>query len=296
MPFTLPGRLTARTLNVSQPSVSKVLKHAEDQLGFSLFNRIKGRHLPTQRGNDLFQKIEPIFHKLNELKRFTTELAQAKTGRLRFAITPAFSQEIAPRALSEYAKAHSDVTIEVETLHAHQISKAILDKESDVGLVFDAPRTPGLTSQTLGNVAFVCIAPEDVQLPQANPLPLAALTSFPLITLNEKSVLGQTLKSALEEAVGPAPDSRIIVETYHIAKRLVQEGLGIAVIDSISAYSNEVNGLQYRRILPHIPIKIDLVTRIDEPQPAFWHLFIEKLEEVIIEFQKAILFSEKPPS
>ncbi|MBT8142476.1 MAG: LysR family transcriptional regulator [Gammaproteobacteria bacterium] len=31
----------ARALNVSQPTVSKVLKHAEDQLGFKLFHRSK---------------------------------------------------------------------------------------------------------------------------------------------------------------------------------------------------------------------------------------------------------------
>ena len=32
----------AKLLHVSQPSVSKVLSHAEYQLGFKLFERIKG--------------------------------------------------------------------------------------------------------------------------------------------------------------------------------------------------------------------------------------------------------------
>ena len=33
----------ARMLNVSQPSVSKVLRHAESLLGFELFQRAAGR-------------------------------------------------------------------------------------------------------------------------------------------------------------------------------------------------------------------------------------------------------------
>ena len=35
-------------LNVSQPSISKVLAHAEQQLGYLLFERIKGKLIPFQ--------------------------------------------------------------------------------------------------------------------------------------------------------------------------------------------------------------------------------------------------------
>ena len=38
----------AKILHVSQPSVSKVLSHAEMQLGFKLFERVKGRLVPTE--------------------------------------------------------------------------------------------------------------------------------------------------------------------------------------------------------------------------------------------------------
>ena len=37
----------ARALGVSQPSVSKVLKHTEDQIGIALFRRERGRLIPT---------------------------------------------------------------------------------------------------------------------------------------------------------------------------------------------------------------------------------------------------------
>ena len=51
----------ARELNVSQPTVSKVLKHAEDQIGFKLLDRVSGRLIPNEKGIKLFEKIEPIF-------------------------------------------------------------------------------------------------------------------------------------------------------------------------------------------------------------------------------------------
>ena len=38
----------AAMLNISQPALSQILLHAEDQLGFKLFNRVRGRLVPTQ--------------------------------------------------------------------------------------------------------------------------------------------------------------------------------------------------------------------------------------------------------
>lgn len=37
----------ARLINVTQPAVSRILAHAELQLGFPLFHRIKGKLVPT---------------------------------------------------------------------------------------------------------------------------------------------------------------------------------------------------------------------------------------------------------
>ena len=118
----------AQALNVSQPTVSKVLKHAEDQIGFKLFDRVSGRLIPNEKGIKLFEKIEPIFEQLNELNRFTNILKNTKGGHLRFAMTPAFGLEIGPIAVAKFSKLHGDITIETETLHAIQVVKSLLDE------------------------------------------------------------------------------------------------------------------------------------------------------------------------
>ncbi|MBC6403821.1 MAG: LysR family transcriptional regulator [Hyphomonadaceae bacterium] len=41
----------AKSLNVSQPTVSKVLKHAEIRIGFDLFHRQKGKLYPTGKAD-----------------------------------------------------------------------------------------------------------------------------------------------------------------------------------------------------------------------------------------------------
>ncbi len=275
----------ARALNVSQPTVSKVLKHTEDRLGFALFDRVSGRLIPTEKGIALFSEIEPVFHKLNELSRYTSMLANTKTGRLRFAMTPAFSLEVAPIALAQFSKAHPDVTIEVETLHANQVVKALANNQIDIGLVFDAPKYPGIEAKTIARTEFLCVAPEGQYWQSEQNLRLEDLENYPLITLNEKSVLGQILSRKLKDAFKRPLDSKIVVETYHIAKRLVRQGAGIAVIDAVTAYSGDTTGLQFQNITPPIKVKIDIITRLNEPTVGFRSEFIENFRAAMTAFQ-----------
>lgn len=48
----------ARLLHVSQPNVTRVLAHTEQQLGFALFERVKGRLVPTQEAKALLPEAE----------------------------------------------------------------------------------------------------------------------------------------------------------------------------------------------------------------------------------------------
>jgi len=267
----------ARALNVSQPTISKVLKHAEDQLGFQLFDRTKGRLFPTEKGVKLFNEIEPIFGTINDLKTFSQKLARSKKGRLRVATTPAFGVEIAPKALAIFSKLHTDVTVEIETLHATEVIKALRDNTIDLGLVFDAPHAPGIISKVIGKTVFVCIAPVDFDLPGKGALHLKDLKGLPLITLNEKSILGRLLAKQLSNAFNGPVESRIIIDTYHIAKRLVQQKAGVVIIDKVTAFSGDVSNLQFREIAIDLDISIGLVTRINEPLSGFRKDFVDIL-------------------
>lgn len=275
----------ARALNVSQPSVSKVLKHAEGQLGFSLFDRISGRLVPSEKGVKLFVEIEPLFDRLNALNRFTANLKNTKAGHLRFAMTPAFGLEVGPVALAKFSKNNPDITIETETLHANQVVKALRDNTVDIGLVFDAPSFPGIQTVNISSSAFVCVAPKGIKLPKSGSLNISDLDPYPLITLNKKSVLGKILGFKLEDAFEGPVNSNIVVETYHLAKRLVKQNAGVAIIDAITALSGDYSGLQIRKLTPIIEINIDIIIRLNEPRGTFQTQFNAELRSAMRAFQ-----------
>lgn len=275
----------ARALGVSQPTVSKVLKHAEDQLGFDLFLRAQGRLVPTEKGRLLFAEISPIFEKINTLKKYTAGLAKDKAGHIRFAMTPAFGLEIAPRAVAAFSKSNPDMTIEVETQHSEQVVTSLLEGDVDIGLVFDAPQIPGVVSKTVAMTDLICVAPQGLLKSAGETVLIKSLEAYPLITPHEKSILGRFLNQKLSDAFSRPVDSRIVAETYHIAKRLARQGAGVAIIDAVTAYSGDSSGLDFRAIDPGLSIKIDVVTRLNEPIPAYGQDFIDVLQSTLKAFQ-----------
>ena len=270
----------AKALNVSQPTVSKVLRHAESQLGFELFHREKGRIFPTEKGKLLFEQTLPVFEQINELRKYSAMLASTRIGQLRLAMTPAFSLEVIPKVIADFARDHSDVSIEVETLHAIETSKAVLNQTADLGLVFEAVQAPGLSVTSIGTTQFVCVAPDSIALPSGS-ISIMDLKDKPLIQLNAKSPLGQMLDNKISELWGQQPETQIIAETYHLAKRLAAQGAGVAIIDKITALSGHASGLTVHDIVELGPININLIHRESDPLVGYKADFRDQIRVAI---------------
>ena len=73
----------AKLLNVSQPSVSKVLAHAEQQLGFRLFERIKMKLVPTPEARILFKHTGMMDEVLTDINQVSERLMEFPVDRVR---------------------------------------------------------------------------------------------------------------------------------------------------------------------------------------------------------------------
>jgi hypothetical protein len=58
----------ARLLNVSQPAVTQSLQHAEVQLGYPLFKRVRNRLIPTQETLALYTEVDKLFAQLESVR------------------------------------------------------------------------------------------------------------------------------------------------------------------------------------------------------------------------------------
>ena len=93
----------AQLLHVSQPAVSKVLQHAEQQLGFPLFLRVRGKLLATPEALELEREVAMLSDSLQAVRRLAQNLRRQPGHSLRIGATPALALSLLPRAIGEWS-------------------------------------------------------------------------------------------------------------------------------------------------------------------------------------------------
>ncbi len=139
-------------------------------------------------------------------------------------------------------------------------------REIDVALTLQQPDHPALKAQALASGVLVALAPAGYwpQEDEGKPLSLMALADAPLIGLSSADPLSVRLDSYLK-AVEPPPRVSIAVQTYSLARAMVESGAGLAVIDPFTALGAAPGVTAIRPLAPALPITLYAVTRVAEP-------------------------------
>jgi len=276
----------AALLNVSQPSVSKVLAHAEQQLGYLLFDRVRGKLVATPEAHRLFAHVSAVYRDVDRLRHVAENLRDGNSGRIRVACAPAFSLEVLPAAIKTFRDKHSDTVFEIETLHIDQMAEALLESRVDVGIAFEAGQMPGIVDQTLATSRFVVLAPPDVDFGRKKTLKAGDLRGHPFIGLNGRGPLGRALSQYLEP-VESELDIVIWSETYHVVKTLVASGAGVTVIDEVTAKSGDTTQVQILPLSPPLSFNIKTLSLAAVPLSRATQSFVQHLGVAINRFLDA---------
>lgn len=273
----------AAMLNVSQPSVSKVLAHAEQQLGYLLFDRVKGKLIATPEAHRLFGHVSAVYRDVDRLRHVAENLKQGNSGRIRVACTPAFGLEVLPNAIKSFRDKHKDTVFEIETLHVDQMAEALLESRVDIGIAFDGGEMPGIISETLATSRFVVLAPPGIDFGDKKTLKAKDLCGHPFIGLNGRGPLGRALSQYLEP-VESELDIVIWSETYHVVKTLVACGAGVTVIDEVTAKSGDNSRVRTLPLSPPLRFDIKALSLAAAPLSLTTQRFVQHLGGAIQAF------------
>ena len=273
----------AEILNVSQPSVSKVLAHAEQQLGYALFDRVRGKLIPTPEADQLFSHVITVNDSIDRLRHVAENLRAAESGRIRIAATPAFGIDLLPRAIASYRELHNDTVFSVETLHLDEMASAVLESRLEVGLAFDPDSIPGLAGETLGHGSFVALTPPGLDFGAKKVLGISDLAKHPFIILDTRGPLGRLLSVHLESSSARI-NAAAHVETYQVAKALVSHGVGVTITDEVTARSSGHDNVQVWPLTPALQFRIVALRRSKVPMSIVCRRFVDHLKQDVEAF------------
>lgn len=274
------GSLTAAAelLHISQPAASKILKHAEQQLGFALFDRVRGKLQPTAEARVLQQQTERLAIDLQNLRRLADSLGRGEECALRLICTPALAQALLPQTLRTWRERFPRTVCQLATQHTAEIVEALLLREADLGLTSQAVEHPGLSSRLLGEGRMHVIAPPGWWSPDElhRPLRLQALAGKALIGIDARDALGSLLRGHIEE-LDPPPRVVTWVQTYQLARQLVSAGQGVALVDPFTALAATGGEVQARLLEPAISVPVYALTRVHEQLLPAQAMLLEQL-------------------
>ncbi|NGZ87069.1 LysR family transcriptional regulator [Duganella aceris] len=254
----------AQVLHISQPAVTKVLQHCELQLGMPLFERVRGKLYPKPEAHRLFAETEKLNRDLQGIRRLAASLKHSTVETIRLVSTPTIAVSVLPQAMSAWRRSFADTRCELATHHTSEIVNTLRLGEADLGLSLQDPRHPGILAEPIAQGVMTVIAPPGrwPAAGSAEPLGAAGLEGE-LIGYADTDPLGELVVAACE-AQGIQPRFHTVVQTYQIARSLVEAGGGMAVVDPFTAASGR-GRLQSRPWAPAITIQLYLLTPAHAP-------------------------------
>ena len=269
----------ALDLNVTQPSISKILSQSESDLGIKLFERLNKKMIPTQEAKILFPYAQKVHNNLSNFKKVSSNLVEKPQGDLNIAATHALGIDYLPEAISKFSALNSKATFETVTLHYEEIIKQVLELKVDVGIVYDPVQHDDLINQPIINGKFVVIAPQSF-FPNKTVVNINDIKTQPFIKITDKVGPRGPLGSKLEEYLLKNSlnlNPTFNTETYQVALALVSKGMGITITDKISAESSSHPNIKILDLKPDLEFSLEIVYSKSNPLSLINKSFISFL-------------------
>jgi DNA-binding transcriptional LysR family regulator len=255
----------ARTLDVSQPAVSKTLRLAEEAAGFVLFRRVRGRLYPSPEAETLLPQVEQVRNEMIAISLLIRRLRDGHAGQVTVASAASLAHAFLTPAIGQFSRANKDIRIEVQMLPTHQVAERVAQSHADFGLVHEPTDNPYIDGENICLAEAVCFMPKDHPLASRRSVGPRDLQAQPLLCYRDDTAIGRLVRKALADA-GQRREIDIVVNQSEQALDLVEAGAGLAISEPflhIARPRASIVGVPFR---PAIPLRLRIIRARERPR------------------------------
>lgn len=259
------GTVTAAAvaLKSSQPTVTRELLRMEDAIGFALFERKKQRIQPTARALKLYHEVEASFSGLDRINYCINRLREAHGEVLYVNTLPAFALDILPDAIARLIAALPHVAVEIETVDP-RMESPISGFNFDIGLVEDDFSDDNAEVIVLGLFEQVCILPKGHRLCALGVLEPADFVDESFVSLGAQDPYRLMVDQVFDLA-GVVRAMSVTTRSAHSACELVKRGIGVSIVNPLTALSYLDRGVELRPFRPALKFIVSALRPTNRP-------------------------------
>lgn len=218
----------ADALYVTQPAITARIRSLEAELGVELLVRGPRGVRVSDAGREFLPHAQRTLAAVDEGRRAMADLAEGATGVLLIAAAPAVSTYLLPALLKAFHGEHPKVRLGVRTGHTEEVLDLVLSRAAHVGIGRPV-RHPEATLVPVFDDELLLVASRTHRFARLTKVRLGELATERLIMFDRASSYYE-LTSGLFREAGVVPSSVIELDNVEAAKKMVAQGLGVALL------------------------------------------------------------------
>ena len=253
----------AKQMLVSQPSVTRLIRDLELNLGFTLFVRQGRGIIATVEARRFHLAVESTFLNIERLDDLAASIRKKAVGRISIGVIPTFSTSLLPKVLGQMRRQDDATHSIIYTHNTPAIVDAIRLQQFDLGIVSRSPPYVGVDILYQTMVNYVTLIPQDHVLANSNgPIDLRDVAGHvEFVTFGSVYPLEmQGMDASLAEKF--QSNARYSVANVLAGAALVREAGVPAIVDPFSARMSVASGgVVIRPIVQNMKYHIAIITR-----------------------------------
>ncbi len=270
----------SEALHISQPSLSKMVKSLEEELGTPLFDRAGKQVQLTDAGIIVYEQAESILSSLRDLSDSLYDLMHLKRGTIKIGIPPIIGTLFFPTIIKAFREQYPEIDIQLVEYGAKRMQKFVEQGEVDVGVVLLPVDENMFFTTPLARETLQLVVHKSHPLAQHSTISLKELKDETLISFHEdftmhEMVYNECLKN------GFTPNIAFKSSQWDFIGELVAANLGIALFPYSLCEKLDLEHMKVINLENAIPWEIALIVKKDRYISYATQAFIDYIKSTV---------------
>jgi len=219
----------AQRLYVTQPTVSKMVRTIEDELGVTLFDRSSKAVELTDAGTVIFRQAESIVKSFEQLSTELNDLMALKKGEVHIGLPPMVGSHFFPKIIRAFRDQYPLIAIHLVEDGANKIEAAVNDGTLDIGVVVLPVDESRFHTHSILNEPLMVLLHPSHALAGRDRLSLKELAHEAFILFREDFALHDRI---IDACVRSGFQPRIVFESsqWDFIREMVAANLGVTLL------------------------------------------------------------------
>ena len=243
---------SARSLFVTQSTLSHGLRELEEELGVKLFDRI-GRGFKLSQAGEAFRVYAArTLREIDAGRMALAEMAGLQPGTLTVGVIPTFLNNLVPATIAAFRVAYPKVKVVIRNLHAGPIEELLIGGHLDVGIAFHPTERDEIDAEPLFEERLLLVVARTHPPSGRHSIGMKSIAGVALALLPRTYSTRRLLDECFREA-GVAPLVRVEIESVEALMGACRSGDLATIVPERAA--RQATDLQSVRLTAPQPVR-----------------------------------------